>query len=378
MKLSQAILISLTLLICFSPTISLAMEESERDNSIVNFHFDDGDFIIDINDNILPAGANLAENEELIEINSLVQRLKNKHKEFFKNGYDLGMKERKLRFILNVIFCLPRFLSVAMLRSINYVFACGCRNDEYLMVVIVRLFLIAAIALSTLAIIYRDDIRDVIVYAVSSFLLLVLGLLLRCQIRENNIDLPNYFPDWFGDNEKEWQLKRLCFDNSHILDKKFTFKKSVLSKYLTHALTNVLFSDDMIELIFDKDAKFNVKDFGKIIEKASFERIKLLVDLGINVNSKDENGTPAIITAINNSKLQVIDLLLEKGVDIGVEDVNGKTVFDYINEFSEIERQVLREKFIQFRRKLAEQIYYALEELEFPQVHADLIAEYLV
>ena len=116
--------------------------------------------------------------------------------------------------------------------------------------------------------------------------------------------------------------------------------------------------------------------------------------MGIDVNTKNRSGTPAIITAILydeyyrdilsdynqvdasiaprfaallNKKLEVIDLLLSKNVDLNIQDETGKTAIDYLNEKPEIVfSQEIKEKFKQFRKRIAEQIYNHLEKFNFP------------
>jgi hypothetical protein len=155
--------------------------------------------------------------------------------------------------------------------------------------------------------------------------------------------------------------------------------------YVTTAMLKK-WPDNIIELLFDKGGRFKIEDFGQVIEQASFEMVKFLVDLGIDVNAKDENGTPAIFAAVMNSKLEVLDLLLANNVDAGIEDAQGNTVSDYLNAQPEIRNaQALKDKLIQFRQRVSDQIYQSLEGYKcedypqgFPRDHANLISEYLV
>jgi hypothetical protein len=152
--------------------------------------------------------------------------------------------------------------------------------------------------------------------------------------------------------------------------------------YITKALTES-WPEDLIELLFDKGGRFKIEDFFKVIKNANFVTVKLLVDLGIDVNVKDENEAPAIITAISTRNLYIIGLLLSKKIDFDAQDKNGKKVSDYLLEY--LDRLVYRgeysqetkNKFKEFRKRISEQIYNDLEYIQLPRDHADLISEYL-
>ena len=105
--------------------------------------------------------------------------------------------------------------------------------------------------------------------------------------------------------------------------------------------------------------------------------------MGIDVNTKGSYDIPAIIIAVLHEKIEVIDLLLSKNVDLEAEDQHGRIAIDYFNDFQNVQKvkkikEKYKEKFKKFRQRIAQQIYNDLEEFKFPQDHADLISEYLV
>ncbi|MDR3646113.1 MAG: ankyrin repeat domain-containing protein [Candidatus Babeliales bacterium] len=337
MKLSQAILISLTLVICFSQTISLAMEQ----------------VVINIKDNAAQRDA-------------LVLRLKNKNFYLFKSLYDVEYKnynslKKTFKYLKRIMCCCCPGGTIVLYGISLLIF-----------VIQVLPFIIAYLLLDSSGAKNLMKILAIFCGVIDGLFLLTAFFSCMCGITCDELSEIN------DANFLE------CISNNDIniirnnLENIYKFKDFNANKYLSTAIICQM-PYDIIETLFNEGGKFNIQYFGEVIKKSSFEMVKFLVDLGIDVNAKDVDGTPAIIIAFLYKKLKVIDLLLAKGVDVGVEDRDGKIVCDYLNALPEIRNiQEMKHKFIQFRRKLAEQIYYALEELKFPQVHADLIAEYLV
>ena len=351
MKLSQAILISLTLLICFSPTLSLAMQ------------------VADIND--------------IEQGNTLVERLKNKNIKLFvsindraglKNNIKLSKKISKFfksNNFIGILCWLSFFVDIGFIMAYSSGDVSNFIGITYIVCFSINMLLCFFIAL------YRSyKLRNCIE-----------------SIYQNNLDNVKYYlSQWYcmPDNIAKFGNHALyeCFDNGNqelmiiTLLKHKDFDYFNASNYITIALCKN-YSEEVIELLFDKGGKFILEDFCQIIKKASLEKTKFLVDLGIDVNSKDENGTPAIITAVLNEKLEVIDLLLSRFVDIWVKDAQGKTVMDYLND-PEIENpQIIREKLqqfaLQFRQRIADQVYQSLEQFSnFGHDESNMISEYLV
>ena len=341
MKLSQAILISLTLLICFSPTLSLAMEH-----------------VIDIND-------------QAAQRDALVVRLKSKNIKLFRsindpikyNCSDLCKKIFKCCCCVicqfkNVFFC----ITCCCATSKNFIFRVGCY----------------CVILSWLLIFFllNDKVGQVILlsFFTGMFVLLCAHCCVHCCVDDYTIDV-DCNPIEYEDDHFLVDIHCNDISNIRYMLKDIDHFKAI--NFLQYAIKYEL-PDDIIEILFDKGGRFNQETFGEVIKKCSFAMVKLLVDLGIDVNVKDGYGTPTIITAMLNKKLKVINLLLSKNVDLNIENAQGKTAIDYLNNLPEADKQIIKEKFKKFRQRIAQQIYNDLEKFKFPQDHADLISEYLV
>ena len=60
-----------------------------------------------------------------------------------------------------------------------------------------------------------------------------------------------------------------------------------------------------------------------------------------DINSKDLTGDTALIVAIKNDQIQIVELLLELGVDKALKDSEGKTAYDYAVESGILELEEL-------------------------------------
>lgn len=337
MKLSQAILISLSLLICFSLTLSLAMD----------YHS------LDIN--------------EVQNRDALVSRLKNKNIELFKSFYDL--KHKNPTCLKKTFKCLVRVMRCCCIKQGLCVIICGIGLLVFVLQVLPFIIAYSVLNDSTL----KDVMKNIALPlgCVNGLFFLLALVVFLWDINLDELDVIDDF-----DFNKDIQYKNIdtIRKNLQHINK---FKDFNASKYLFNAIIYEM-PDDIIETLFDKGGNFISERFRQVITYASFEMVKFLVDLGIDVNIKDLGGNPVIMGAIVDKNLAVIDLLLAKGVDVGVTDHLGQTVADYLNEIPEVESHLIKEKFRIYKQRIAEQIYKDLEEFQFPRVEADLISEYLV
>jgi ankyrin repeat protein len=60
-------------------------------------------------------------------------------------------------------------------------------------------------------------------------------------------------------------------------------------------------------------------------EKASFEGVKLTVELGADVNAANDNGQTALHAAAYTGSDAIVDFLVARGADVNVKDKQGQT-----------------------------------------------------
>jgi hypothetical protein len=193
---------------------------------------------------------------------------------------------------------------------------------------------------------------------------------------------------FWNDNSLLRAIKENNIDRVRNIMKKNRFGHFNPDRLLKKLIIHGGMPNDVIEIAFDTGSRFIHQDFGEMIRYASYEMVKFLIDLGIDVNIKNAAGTPVIIMAFLNKKIEVIDLLLSKQVDILVEDWDGKTISDYINDQPEIENaQTIKEKLNICRSQISRKIYQDLFMLYYTESHehthcppylTDIISSYLI
>ena len=65
------------------------------------------------------------------------------------------------------------------------------------------------------------------------------------------------------------------------------------------------------------------------ISKGDLGKVQQLVEIGVDVNKKDERGTTPLMYAILFNQPQIAAYLIKKGADYRAEDANGLTILDY-------------------------------------------------
>lgn len=74
------------------------------------------------------------------------------------------------------------------------------------------------------------------------------------------------------------------------------------------------------------DRKINKENFFRAVKTGDCNKIRLYVNNGIDINSKDEDGWTALMIASENDKKKIVKLLIELGADVKVQDDDeGKT-----------------------------------------------------
>ena len=65
------------------------------------------------------------------------------------------------------------------------------------------------------------------------------------------------------------------------------------------------------------------------ISKGDLAKVQQLVEIGVDVNKKDERGKTPLMYAILFNQPQIVSFLIRNGADYRAEDSNGLTILDY-------------------------------------------------
>ena len=65
------------------------------------------------------------------------------------------------------------------------------------------------------------------------------------------------------------------------------------------------------------------------ISKGDLGKVQQLVEIGVDVNKKDERGTTPLMYAILFNQPQIVSYLIRKGADCNAKDVKGNSISDY-------------------------------------------------
>jgi ankyrin repeat protein len=82
-----------------------------------------------------------------------------------------------------------------------------------------------------------------------------------------------------------------------------------------------------------------------------YDRVKLLIECGANLNVKDNRGNTPIYAAIKKGNVEIVKLLLKcEKINLEVKNIDGLTPLEYAKEITEDETPLLWER----KNKLAE------------------------
>ncbi len=95
-----------------------------------------------------------------------------------------------------------------------------------------------------------------------------------------------------------------------------------------------------------RDREKMADDFKKVAAKEmkrAVETVRLLVDLGADINQETPLGTPLMKAATNAWNGEIVAMLLEAGADVNQEDQNGRTALFYAEAYgnSDISLQLI-------------------------------------
>jgi uncharacterized protein len=107
-------------------------------------------------------------------------------------------------------------------------------------------------------------------------------------------------------------------------------KKSILILSLSFAtLGNVIYASGGQTLTNNKEITFfETTPLCKAIGKGDLVAVKVFIEYGADVNEVSDGMTPLMLAARYN-RVDIIDLLLEKGAKIDTEDESGNTAMQY-------------------------------------------------
>lgn len=127
-------------------------------------------------------------------------------------------------------------------------------------------------------------------------------------------------------------------------------------------------STDIIRLLLDNNADMNLQNiYGNTVlhiaaYSNNYSAIKSFLQRGINPNVTNNEGETPIMFAILHKSIQIVELLIQYGADLTIQDKNGMQIFDYLISFKneEIENLIdnskkIRQDFLQ-KQKLKQQI----------------------
>ena len=67
----------------------------------------------------------------------------------------------------------------------------------------------------------------------------------------------------------------------------------------------------------------------KAIHSGDEAKVEELLEGGVDVNCESVNGITPLMAAINDCKLEMFEILIDYGADVNAEDANGMSVQDY-------------------------------------------------
>ena len=110
-----------------------------------------------------------------------------------------------------------------------------------------------------------------------------------------------------------------------LIDKGANINKAIWDG--SNALSTAISKDDtkLMSLLLNKGAKVTAKG----LSSASEEQLNLFLGKGIDINTKDEDGTTALLYALKSGNHKQVVLLISRGADIYVVDLHGDTAIDY-------------------------------------------------
>ncbi|MDR3306905.1 MAG: ankyrin repeat domain-containing protein [Endomicrobium sp.] len=84
-------------------------------------------------------------------------------------------------------------------------------------------------------------------------------------------------------------------------------------------------------------ARLNIKKARGVLSSAigveDIDTIEKLIKNGARINMKNSNYVPPILMAINRDNYEIVELLIQKRVNLDAKDGEGNTVLDYTRRY---------------------------------------------
>ena len=99
-------------------------------------------------------------------------------------------------------------------------------------------------------------------------------------------------------------------------------------------LTSALQASESITTIATPNAvvKITPSQLNVAISKGDLAKVQQLVEIGVDVNKKDERGKTPLMYAILFKQTEIVDYLIRNGADFRAEDKNGLSISDYAEQ----------------------------------------------
>ena len=77
------------------------------------------------------------------------------------------------------------------------------------------------------------------------------------------------------------------------------------------------------------------EDYARYASSCNFAKIKLLIEQGVDINTRDKAGYTALMYASMNGRLDIVTYLIENGADVNLEDEYGTTALFFAQYYGE-------------------------------------------
>ena len=95
-------------------------------------------------------------------------------------------------------------------------------------------------------------------------------------------------------------------------------------------LVSCMRGEDYRKIIEKKGMQFTQESFLKEVKAGSREHVELFIKAGIDINSRDKDGSTALMVASERGDVQMAQLLIQNGADVNAKNIDGYTALMYV------------------------------------------------